>query len=355
MKKPQLNTWLTAIIVLLCSGSCDTNSSTNNSSSIHFDSTDASNDLFDNAPSFELPIVNIFVGGELADSGLVNFENLPLRSKLVKETLLKDGASQFVGAYRYDGYSLHDILNTFILQKHNRKQFKPMVDVYVEIENPLGEKAVFSWGEIFYPNDRHEILLATRVMRIVPVKTKEQWTLPNQSRIIVASDFHTERNLSNPVRITVKSYPKSFEVKKGLKPLYSDRLSFHNNNDWDTCIYTLPSLQLESQRTLFYGRGRGLHSTETQQGIYLKDWLNNYIPATKAKIQSGLITIVAKDGYRAVYSYSEIFNRNDQSELMLLCDPELTHNGIFRVIPSADFFSDRAVKGISEIWFTSAN
>jgi hypothetical protein len=38
---------------------------------------------------------------------------------------------------------------------------------------------------------------------------------------------------------------------------------------------------------------------------------------------------------------------------MLMCYPEAKDNGIFRVFPSSDFFSDRAIKGITGIYFSA--
>ena len=66
-------------------------------------------------------------------------------------------------------------------------------------------------------------------MNIVPVKSKDQWPLPESSKVIVFSDLYTERNISNPVRITVKSYPKHLWVRKGLKPLYSPSIMVYND------------------------------------------------------------------------------------------------------------------------------
>jgi hypothetical protein len=59
--------------------------------------------------------------------------------------------------------------------------------------------------------------------------------------------------------------------------------------------------------------------------------------------------MVGKDGYRSVFSYSEIVNRNDQSEILLVPCKEEKDGGKFRIFPSCDFFSDRAVKAVSEI------
>ena len=165
--------------------------------------TAQTNDFYDDAETIKLKTSVVEILGEIANPGKVNLETLTLRSVIAKETLLQDGKDKFVGAYRYDGYSLYDILNSVILKKKNEAEFPPIIDLYIEVENDKGEKVVFSWGELYYPIHRHEILIATQVARIVPSKTKDLWPLPSDSRLIVASDLLTHRNISNPSRITI--------------------------------------------------------------------------------------------------------------------------------------------------------
>jgi hypothetical protein len=186
------------------------------------DTTDMTNNFYDNTQTFPLKVMELSIEGEIANPGKVDFSTLPLHSVIVKETLLDSaGGDRFVGAYRYDGYSLFDILNNSILKKANSTEFNPIIDLYVEIENRSGEKVVFSWGEIYYPNNLHRILIASGVSRIVPSKTKELWPLPISSKIVAGSDLVAERNITDPVKITVKSIRKSFTVVKGMSPMYS--------------------------------------------------------------------------------------------------------------------------------------
>jgi hypothetical protein len=62
-----------------------------------------------------------------------------------------------------------------------------------------------------------------------------------------------------------------------------------------------------------------------------------------------MICIAGKDGYRSAISYSELFNRNDQQEFMLVKTGVQEDGGLFRIFAAADFFSDRAVKSVNEI------
>ena len=320
---------------------------------IAVDSTDATNNFYDNEETLALNRTQVEVAGEIANPGIVDFSKLPKHSVIVKETLLDNGGDKFVGAYRYDGYSLFDILNHCKLDKKNADTFNPIIDLFVEVENNKGEKVVISWGEIYYPNHLNEILIATDVMRIVPSKTNELWPLPTDNKLVVVSDLITERNISNPTKITVKSYPKTLKVEKGKDPLYSPKVDFYNENILEATITENPSdMQDQTLHTIFYGRGRGIHSTQPFTGVDLKTILNGMVDRNQKSLREGLVVIAADDGYRAVYTLSEIINRNDQAEVLLICDPEATTDGIFRVFPSCDFFSDRAVKGINDIYYS---
>jgi len=313
------------------------------------DTMDITNNFYDNTETYALQPKDLSIEGEVANPGKVDFSTLPLHSVIVKETLLdSSGNDRFIGAYRYDGYSLFDILNDRILKKTNAEEFNPIIDIYIEIENEKGEKVVFSWGEIYYPNNLHKILIATGVSRIVPSRTKDLWQLPSESKIVAASDLVTERNISSPVKITVKSIKKSFTVVKGMSPMYSPEFKIFNT---EKMVASLAPSGPENItfNTIFYGRGKGIHSTSPFKGMLLKDILSAYYPVDRRNLQSGLICIVGNDGYRCAISFSELFNRNDQEEFLLVRTEPDEDGGLFRVFEACDFFSDRAIKSLSEI------
>jgi len=315
------------------------------------DKDDRNNNFYDNEETFVLTPIELEVSGEIENPGKVDFSNLQKRSVIVKETLLKDdGSNTFVGAYRYDGYSLFDILNDRKLKKSNAEEFRPIIDVFVEIENNRGEKVVLSWGEIYYPNCLHNIIIATNVMRIVPSKTKDLWPLPDEYKLVIGNDLITERNLSSPTKITVRSYPRSFVVNRDLNPLVSNEVKVYEGEKLIETMKEIPNnLQKETLHTIFYGKGRGIHSTQPFTGIYLKDYLGIKIPFSSKNLREGLLLLVGIDGYRSVYTFSEVMNRNDQAEVLLVPSENEKDGGKFRIFPSCDFFSDRAVKALSEI------
>jgi hypothetical protein len=315
------------------------------------DTADMTNNFYDNTETIALPVKDLVIEGEIVNPGKVDFSKLSKRSVIVKEALLDtSGSDRFVGAYRYDGYSLFDILNDRILRKANSSEFKPIIDVYIEVENDKGQKVIFSWGEIYYPNNLHKIIIASDVSRIVPSRTKELWPLPAESRIIAGNDLVTERNLASPVKITVKSYPRSFKVDRTMTAMYSPDIKIYDNSKQSGKLENLPgNLNNQTFNTIFYGRGRGIHSTTPFTGVLLKDCLAQYYQFNRANLQSGILCLAGVDGYRCVLSYSEVFNRNDQQEFLLIKSTKEEDGGLYRIFAACDFFSDRAVKSVGEI------
>ncbi len=321
-----------------------------------FDSAGHTNDFYDDAETMTLSgPMQIEVGGEIEKPLTIDLSKLKKHSVIVKETMLKNETDSFVGAYRYDGYSLYDILNEVVLKKKNEKTYRPIIDLYVEVESKTGEKVVLSWGEIYYPVHRHEILIATNVMRIVPSKTKELWTLPEKTRLVVGSDLITARNISEPAKITIHSFPlDDVKIEKDKKPLFSPEMKIVGNGKTYEVLKDLPKdLIVQNYPAIFYGRGRGIHSTQPFTGVMIKDIFGQYFPVNNENLKTGVYVAIADDGYHALYTYSEVMNRNDQSELLLIAHPEEKEDAVFRIYPAMDFFSDRAVKALTEIRFQS--
>lgn len=317
------------------------------------DTAGLTNNFYDNEPVVQLPVVKLTLDGEIGNPGEINLQQLPIHSVIVKETLLNtDGSNKFIGAFRYDGYSLFDILNSVVLQKKNAEEFPPIIDLYIEVSNDSGEKVIFSWGELYYPNNLHNIIIANAVMRIVPSKTKELWPLPQTSKLVVAPDLLTERNISNPSRITVRSADASFKIQKDLSPMFCESFKLTTGKGKEIIIRDVPkNLNRITYNTIFYGRGRGIHSTTPFTGYLLKQVIEPYYELSKANLQQGMFIFAGLDGYRVALTYSELFNRNDQAEFLLLFNPDDKEGGSFRLFPAGDFFSDRAVKSLSAVQF----
>jgi hypothetical protein len=245
---------------------------------------------------------------------------------------------------------LFDILERRIIKKSNAGEYSSITDLYIEVENDGGEKTVFSWGEIYYPNNLHKIIIATDVSRIVPSTTNDLWVLPEKSKVVTATDLLTERNISSPVSITVKSFPKSFKMNRGISPMYSPEMKLFSNGKLTGEVVIVPeTIKDETFNAIFYGRGRGIHSTTPFTGPMLKAILQEYYPVSRDNLMGGILCIAGVDGYRCSLSYSELFNRNDQQEFLLVKSAPGKDGGLYRIFAACDFFSDRAVKSITEV------
>ncbi|MHC1733724.1 MAG: isoaspartyl peptidase/L-asparaginase family protein [Bacteroidales bacterium] len=309
------------------------------------------NDFYDDAPTVKLKgNTKIFVTGEIEKDVTVDITRLPKHSITVKETTLSDGAVGFTGAYRYDGYSLYDILDRVVLKKKNEAEFPPIIDLYVEITNDRGETALFSWGEIYYPVNRHRLMIATSVARIVPSKAKDLWPLPAGTKIVAGNDLVTSRNISNPVKITVKSLDSKYAINKGMSPMFSETMKICVNGKQRAILSELPEgMDSETYHTVFYGRGMGIHGTTPFTGAMLHELIKDYYRLSPEALQKGMVVIAGLDGYRAAFTLSEIANRNDQQELLIIDRDNYEGAGRFSLFPAGDFFSDRAIKAVMEI------
>lgn len=309
------------------------------------------NDFYDDAPLNHLTgSEQILLTGEIEKDIIIDLNTLPKRDVIVKETYLNGEKAAFTGSYRYEGYSLYDILNSVILKKKNAAEYPPIIDLYVEISNVAGEKVVLSWGELYYPNNRHNIIIATDVARIVPSKTKDLWPLPVERKLIVGNDLITERNISNPVKITVKSLYSTYKINKGMKPMWCDTLRVCVNGNLCMEYVALPEEGKEyTYNTVFYGRGMGIHGTSPFKGKLLGKFITPYYSLSKESLRTGIVVIAGVDGYHAAFSLSELVNRNDQQEILIIDKDNYENCGRFSLFPACDFFSDRAIKSVMEI------
>ncbi|MDA3912138.1 MAG: hypothetical protein PF448_12355 [Bacteroidales bacterium] len=308
------------------------------------------NDFYDDAPQKQLESdFTIQIGGEVASEMSLDLSEFPVRSVLFKNTRFTEEGGEFVGAYEFHGVSLYDILNEIKVDKANEADYSPIIDLYVTIENAEGDFAVFSWGEIYYAANQHQIIIANAVNPIVPSKTKDQWPLPEKTQLIPALDLFTDRMIENPTKISVHSCTGEFPEFPETEPLFAESFELYNAGEFTREIKVFDDeLTTHLVKNTFYGRGRGIHGITDFEGKWLKDVIAMDYPYDVEALKHGIFIIASVDGYRAVFSFSEIMNRNDQSEVMLN-DRGDVNGGKFRLFVPSDFFSDRAVKSVSKI------
>lgn len=308
----------------------------------------------DSSLAREYVISPIVLQGELENPGPMNLSELPLHSVPVKELAVDDsGKEHFRGAFAYTGYALYDILKSAKVKKQNEKEFGPSTDLYVVIENERGQKATFSWGEILSAKDRYQVIVALRVESINPAKLKTRWPLPQESRLICADDLSDARFIPNPNKITVHSFSGAF-AKEKPEELYSSSIEVATSSVSFSLKNIEPSAELRTYSVVGYGHGMGYKGMQSVRGYVLRDLLAERLKLTREGLMSSIVVISAKDGYRAVFSASEIFNRGDNEEFLLMDRKDSKKEGRFTLFATPDFFVDRNVKAIEKIQLVGA-
>jgi hypothetical protein len=302
---------------------------------------------FDDSEIRDLAPKSIMVSGEVQNPGMIAFSQLPIRSIAVKEMGMENGKTVFKGAFFVNGYSLYDILNTNNFKKAPENTFPSPVDLYVIVENDRGQKAVFSWGEIFYRNS-FDILIAKTIQPINPARFKAAYVLPDVPRLICAGDLLDARYVGNPSRISVKSWRGNMPKDKP-KDIYSPELNVVNPSASFKIADIQTSVEERTYSDVSYGHGMGFKGNEKIRGYLLKDLLAVNFKPTPEMLRDWIAVGSAKDGYRVVYSLSEIMNRSDNLDMILVDKKNKPESGRFLLYPPGDFFADRDIRSIEKL------
>jgi hypothetical protein len=305
------------------------------------------NSFFDDSESKDLDPKSILIQGEVQDPGPVDFSSLPIRSVAIKEMGIENGIRAFKGAFFVNGYSLYDILNSRNFKKTSENTFSSPVDLYAVVENEKGEKAAFSWGEIYYRNS-FDILISKTIQPINPARGKASYVLPQTPRLMCAGDLLNVRFINNPTRITVKSFHGSMPKEKP-KDIYAPEMKIVTKTGSFTIGDVGSSVEKRTYPVVSYGHGMGFKGNENVSGFLLRDLIAANLTPTPAMLREWIAVASAKDGYRVVLSLSEIMNRSDNQDFLLLDKKDSLDNGRYTLFPAADFFADRDVRAIEKL------
>lgn len=311
------------------------------------------NSFFHEQDVIKLKKGNLYVGGEVNNPGNINFRKIYKREVVVKESIPIDDDLLFIGAFRYIGYSLFDILHHYIVDKLNADIFTPHVDLYIIISNEKDESVVFSWSEIFHTSIPHQIILAIGYAPIVPGKKEVNYDPGETWKIVAASDFYALRNIENPTKIEVSSFnQKQYKIDRDIRINESSELNIAIENGNNYSITCFSEFVNSSYPAVSYGMGMGYRKTDNYSGYTLQSIMQDYIDISDTdRIKNGLVCFAGIDGYRAIYSFSEIFNRIDMvASIIAVSEVEQDIINYRNYLPT-DFFIDRSVKSLQEIYF----
>jgi hypothetical protein len=358
--KMQNNITLYGLVLIMIMSACSPFKRSDATSGATKSSKTGGNSLYHQTDEVSLEAGELIIAGEVKQPGKVDLSKFYKREVVVKECLFnRANEPEFTGAFRYSGYSLFDLLNDYILLKKNSEEFRPEIDVYIKIENDKGEFVAFSWSEIFHTINPHQVIIATEAAPIKPHRKEVDYHVSNTWKVIASNDLFSYRNLENPVKIIVGSFDKKkYPINRDLETVYSSSLSVvfdeadpAYSGKGFTVSQPVDREKLTRYHSTFYGMGMGYHDKPTFDGILLHEVLKDSVNFFDGVlIKNGLVCFAAEDGYRTIFSFSELFNRTDQVSPLLSITESPNDGGYFRIYMPTDFYADRSVKALKEIY-----
>ncbi|MBN1830702.1 MAG: hypothetical protein JW896_01165 [Deltaproteobacteria bacterium] len=279
-------------------------------------------------------------------------------SEVQLNDVIEDGT--FKGVFEFRGVPLRDLLDLARVEK-KETDFKKPIDLAILVRNNAGQMVTLSWGELFYRN-KEEIILAISAKPVFPKKgidhfeSKDEYHQMIQTlnrtvgfpRLIVRSDFYTDRSIEGVTEIEVYDLRPDVQGKKSSDP-YSESFEVNGTvmKPYTTDRFDEPSLR--GLRAHVVGEGRGYHGTHDLRGVSLKE----LIMAAQPNLNLNTIFLVsASDAYRSLLSYGELFLNPHSDRILVASERDgkpIKENGKFIMVVPEDLFADREVKAVRRI------
>ncbi len=264
-------------------------------------------------------------------------------------------AGDYQGAYAYLGIPVFNILEGISPQKPNSASFRQPLDMMVSFISKSGKRSNFSYNEIIMTSDQFPITLAYDRVPLEPTNeaalTTYQYNRYKENltglRLICPKEPDTVRYLDDVVRIVYSVPPAPDErlpVRK--KPFKCESRSLRCIDGAEAFRARFDNVTLYSvPRWVRIGHGHGFEEVVTASGYHLPSFLKQNFPGCA---DTDFFLFVACDGYRCLFSGREIFSTPDGQHMMIVnnFNGDIPEAG-FMLGPTGDFFSDRAMWGLS--------
>lgn len=264
---------------------------------------------------------------------------------------------EILGAYIYTGIPVLYIMEGIVTEKNPSAAFDRPLDMVVIFTSSSGQTAYFSYGELTTAGDSLPITLAYHREPILPAKNPENYTRNKYRenitglRLICPREPGTARYLDNVVRmsLTLLSTPdRLLPAQKKNRDCSSTSIEcIEDNNKWPALFENIPLKKISNWFRIGHGRGIKGDHLYTAEGYHLPSFLKHNFPGCSA---GDFFIFVACDGYRGLFSGSEIFRTTAGDSLLLLktLNGKPPQGGI-TLGATADFFVDRCVWGVTHI------
>ncbi len=264
---------------------------------------------------------------------------------------------EYLGAYIHIGIPAFNILEGIAPQKPAGCIFDQPTDILVTFHAATGEKRQFSFNELIMTGDCMPPTLAFSRKPVMPTNEAVRQNYGGNQfaadvkglRLICPKEPDTSRYLDDVVRISYGTIP----VDETLLP--PRRKKFICRSDGITCSDGQHRFAARfdtarralNPRWIRIGHGHGYDQIASVAGFDLGTFLGANFPGA---VPDDFFLFVACDGYRALFSGREIFTTAEGAAMMIVdrIDGQAPAAG-FMLAPTGDYFSDRAMWGLSHV------
>ncbi len=301
--------------------------------------------------------VEVTVTGEVKQEYVFRSNGLRLLAKRRVRTREVSPGGELLGTYIYYGVPVLYLLEGVAPEKTEEDVFDRPLDMKVIFSSLSGRRSVFSYGELTMVDDSRPVVLAFRREELLPTKGAKEYKKNKYKgdllglKLVCPGDGDTGRYLEDVVKIELVTP----ETPDGLLPALAKGKKCVSTGL--TCIdgeKAVPAVydgvaRKKITRWFRTGHGRGIKGTGLNQaeGFSLASFLSKNFPGCD---KNDFFMLVACDGYRSLFSGREIFDTKAGTEIVLLdtlnnAPPPEGPN----LAPTADFFVDRNIRGLSHV------
>lgn len=276
-----------------------------------------------------------------------------------------DRDRQFHGVYLHQAVPLRTLLDMAGIITQDQPTGKG-IELAIRVTGASGKQVVLSWGEIYY-STAAEYAIAFAAAPVKPMMTEarcqkchgpeiyrsalEQYARPALlPKLLIRGDFYTDRCLEGVTRIEVIDlYPK----------LKSDRSVKLESSEFQVTGLVAKELKLSSLKDYpsmamwkkVVGLHMGYHGLHLYKGVSLAKVLET---AGVGDELTKAVMISAPDGYRALFSFGELFQSFKGRRIMLAESVDGKplkgqRGGKYRIIVPEELVDDRDVLAVDRI------
>lgn len=334
-------------------------------------------------------------GAVKTETGLSHRDISKLKSSIKRVKMYND-AKEYAGSCEMEGVNLCDILALSNVSKKSGDGFDRELDMYVVVRGGSGRSAVFSYGEIFLNGEPGSVFLTKSARNIFPHKHEDlkpfgfdihKWIeapasnnvdlkncaschngkdqkpvyFPKGYCLYASFDRSCARFIEDVRAIEVcQIADRKIAAEKDRENMWCESPAFNASDRATSEISAafLAGFPKASCTENTVGMGKGFHGKITFEGFDMAPVLKSKCGAD-IDIAKSYVVVTAADGYRSLFSAAEIFDHAAGPNLLLIDRQDgkdlQKGDGRFRAFIKSDFFIDRSVRSVREVYYNIIN